>query len=124
MEMEIKLISTHRAHGQVKCKCRSTLSAILGEIECTAGRVAIQRSGCVPYTPQTPFIINATVRENVTLGLPYDEERYHAAIVAASLLHDLELQADGDLTEMATFFAHSAHAITTKSGVIEPQPIT
>ena len=39
--------------------------------------------------PQAAFIYNATVRENILFGLPYEEERYQRAIEAASLGPDL-----------------------------------
>ena len=43
----------------------------------------------VAYVPQAAFIYNATVRENILFGLPYDEERYQRAVQAASLGPDL-----------------------------------
>jgi ABC-type multidrug transport system fused ATPase/permease subunit len=43
----------------------------------------------VAYVPQSAFIYNATVRDNILFGLPYDEERYERAINAASLGPDL-----------------------------------
>eukprot|EP00892_Ulva_mutabilis_P005682 jgi/Ulvmu1/3486/UM161_0003.1 len=44
--------------------------------------------------------MNDTLRENVLLGLPMDEERYQAALTAAQLAADLEQLHDGDLTEI------------------------
>ena len=43
----------------------------------------------VAFVPQSPFIYNATVRENILFGLPYEEERYRRAIAAAALGADL-----------------------------------
>ena len=45
----------------------------------------------VAYVPQAAFIYNATVRENILFGLPFDEARYQRAIEAASLGPDLAL---------------------------------
>ena len=41
--------------------------------------------------PQSAFIYNATVRENILFGLPYDEAKYQRAIEAASLGPDLAI---------------------------------
>lgn len=45
----------------------------------------------IAYVPQAPFIFGATVRGNVTFGLPFDEARYEDAINSASLRPDLEI---------------------------------
>ncbi|KAJ1300471.1 hypothetical protein OPQ81_005286 [Rhizoctonia solani] len=46
------------------------------------------------------WIQNATLRDNIVFGRPWDEERYWTAIRDASLEMDLELLPDGDLTEI------------------------
>jgi ABC-type bacteriocin/lantibiotic exporter with double-glycine peptidase domain len=33
--------------------------------------------GSVAYVPQTSWIFNGTIRDNITFGLPYDQERFH-----------------------------------------------
>ncbi len=43
----------------------------------------------VAYIPQAAFIYNATVRENILFGQPFEEERYQRAIDAAALGPDL-----------------------------------
>lgn len=43
----------------------------------------------VAYIPQAAFIYNATVRENILFGQPFEEERYQRAIEAAALGPDL-----------------------------------
>lgn len=48
----------------------------------------------VAYIPQAAFIYNATVRENILFGQPFEEERYQRAIEAAALGPDL-LQLSG-----------------------------
>ena len=45
----------------------------------------------VAYVPQAAFIYNATVRDNILFGLPYEEQRYQRALQAASLGPDLLL---------------------------------
>ena len=41
--------------------------------------------------PQSAFIYNATVRENILFGQPYDEAKYQRALEAASLGPDLAI---------------------------------
>ena len=50
--------------------------------------------------PQSCWILNATVRENITFGQPFDEDRYHEVIEAASLEQDLKSFANDDKTEI------------------------
>ncbi|KAK7240498.1 ABC transporter [Aureococcus anophagefferens] len=53
---------------------KSTLAALLGELERTSGTVAVRarRALC----PQAPWIFNATLKENVLFGAEYDAARY------------------------------------------------
>lgn len=74
----------------------------------------------VAYVPQAAFIYNATVRENILFGLPYDEERYQTAIHAASLGPDL-VQLPGkplypkDCCLMLPTFADTVHHSMARS---------
>ena len=49
---------------------------------------------------QTPFILNATIRDNILFGEELDEERYNKTIKACQLGRDLEILNGGDLTEI------------------------
>ena len=40
--------------------------------------------------PQSAFIYNASVRDNILFGLPFDQERYDQAIAAAAVRPDLD----------------------------------
>lgn len=44
----------------------------------------------VAYVPQSAFIYNASVRENILFGLPYDERRYEEAIRASAVGPDID----------------------------------
>ena len=57
----------------------SLLSAVLGDMPCTTHTEDDARSirGSVAYVPQTSWIFNGTIRDNITFGLPYDQERFH-----------------------------------------------
>lgn len=49
---------------------------------------------------QDPWIQNSTVRNNLLMGKPYDEEDYITVLAACALGHDLELLTAGDSTEI------------------------
>ena len=67
-------------------------------MRCTAG--SIQFGGSVGYCPQNAWIQNATVRENICFGRPFDEERYWRAVRDSCLERDLELLPHYDQTEV------------------------
>ncbi|KAH9481477.1 Multidrug resistance protein fer6 [Psilocybe cubensis] len=84
--------------GRVGSGKSSLLLGLIGEMRKVSGTVAF--GGRVAYCPQTAWIQNASVRDNIIFGQPFNEERYWKVIEQASLLHDLQLLADGDLTEI------------------------
>jgi ABC-type multidrug transport system fused ATPase/permease subunit len=60
----------------------------------------------VAVVPQPCWILNATVRDNILFGRPFDAERYQKVIEAASLEPDFKMFANEDQTEInACFFA-------------------
>ena len=77
--------------GHVGSGKTSLLAAVLGEMTLLRGGLSVGSGGggggggggCA-YVAQLPFIMNATLRENVTFLLPFDAERYQ---VRDSLLH-------------------------------------
>lgn len=44
----------------------------------------------VAYVPQSAFIYNASVRDNILFGLPFEQERYDQAVAAAAVRPDLD----------------------------------
>jgi ATP-binding cassette, subfamily C (CFTR/MRP), member 1 len=56
--------------------------------------------GKVAYVPQTPWIRNATLRENVLFGQPDNDARFQEVVKACCLEHDLDVLPQGDLTEI------------------------
>jgi ATP-binding cassette, subfamily C (CFTR/MRP), member 1 len=56
--------------------------------------------GSISYAPQTPWIRNATLRENVLFGQQDNEVRFREVIRACSLEHDLEVLPHGEETEI------------------------
>ncbi|KAJ7552374.1 hypothetical protein O6H91_06G052700 [Diphasiastrum complanatum] len=77
----------------------SVISAILGEIPAIADSEATIR-GSAAYVPQVSWIFNATVRDNILFGAPFDPVRYNRAIEVSALSHDLQQLPGGDLTEI------------------------
>lgn len=59
--------------------------------------------GSLAYFAQTPFILNATVKDNILFGHteePFDEDKYKRALDVCALKHDLDLLEAGDETEI------------------------
>ncbi|KAF9364295.1 hypothetical protein BGX34_002002 [Mortierella sp. NVP85] len=76
----------------------SLLSAIMGELYKRHGTITVY--GNIAYVPQQAWIINATVRDNILFGKPFDQEKYDRVIYASGLTPDLEMLAAGDQTEI------------------------
>lgn len=54
----------------------------------------------VAYVAQNTWLQNASIRDNILFGLPFDDARYHETIYACALIKDLEIFEDGDQTEI------------------------
>jgi len=80
----------------------SLINTILGEIRIVSGTSAVR--GRVSYFAQAPFILNATVRDNILFGHAkdgeIDEARYQRALKCCALEHDLKMLSHSDLTEI------------------------
>lgn len=84
--------------GSVGSGKSSLLSAILGDLEPSAGR--LESCGALAYVPQQAWIVNATLRENVVFGRPFQRDRYLAVLAACQLEDDLAHLPAGDSTEI------------------------
>lgn len=93
------------------------LAAILGEIDILGGSISVPRApaerhdakanggnwiipGAIAFVAQIPWIENATVKENILFGLPYDKERYSKTVEVCALTKDMEMFSDGENTEI------------------------
>lgn len=54
----------------------------------------------VAYSPQQAYIRHGTIRDNILLGQPMWRERYESVLSQCSLLADLDVMDEGDLTEV------------------------
>ncbi|EEY69725.1 ATP-binding Cassette (ABC) Superfamily [Phytophthora infestans T30-4] len=84
--------------GHVGAGKSTLLSGILGDARCSRGDVSLR--GSVAYVSQQPFIQNATVRENICFGLPFNEAKYAEALRVSSMQKDLTVLPGGDMTEI------------------------
>ncbi|KAF5362251.1 hypothetical protein D9756_002523 [Leucocoprinus leucothites] len=84
--------------GRVGAGKTSLLSAIIGDMTRKEGSVVVR--GTVAYAPQNPWIMSASVRENILFSHEYDETFYNLVIEACALGPDLALLPDGDSTEV------------------------
>lgn len=86
---------------------KSTLcKALLGETPVAHGTTRTSfppGSTRVAYCDQTPYLSNATIRENIVGFSDLDKDRYDEAVEAAMLRHDLDvLLPEGDQTQVGT----------------------
>lgn len=60
-------------------------------------------SGRVAYCSQVPWIFEGTLRENVTLDKPFDQDRYYKALYSAAMTSDLQILPGGDQVTIGAF---------------------
>jgi ABC-type multidrug transport system fused ATPase/permease subunit len=111
---ELSVISGRTGSGK-----SMLLAALLGEVEVKTGTITVPQAPtiaerrddkanrgnwilptAIAYVSQIPWIENATFKDNITFGLPHDEQRYRQVITACALDKDLEILTDGDKTEI------------------------
>jgi len=86
--------------GPVASGKSTLMNALIGEVSCSPDSI-ISYQGRVAYASQIPFILNATVRDNILFGSHFDEDRYNKVLDACCLRQDIEqLGIAGDLTEI------------------------
>lgn len=74
----------------------SLLSAILGELPVSEGKLSIY--GSTSYYSQVPWIFAATIKQNILFSEEYNAEKYKKVIQVCALDYDLRVFPDGDLT--------------------------
>lgn len=93
------------------------LAAVLGEVDKLAGVVKVPRApgqrfdskanksnwiidSAIAFVAQIPWIENATIRDNILFGLPFDKKRYITVLSSCALTKDLDMLPDGELTDI------------------------
>ena len=83
--------------GQVGSGKTSLLMGILGELP-VSGQVSF--IGKMAYVAQTPWVFSGTVQENITFGMPFDEEKFNKIIEVCDLGKDIDRFPKRDQTEI------------------------
>ncbi|KAI8919432.1 P-loop containing nucleoside triphosphate hydrolase protein [Powellomyces hirtus] len=87
----------------------SMIYALLGEMNRTAGESHLLASDpqsglasttSVAFAAQQSWLMNATIRDNILFGLPYEHAKYTRVIAACALVRDLDTLPGGDMTEI------------------------
>ncbi|RLV92365.1 Bile pigment transporter 1 [Spathaspora sp. JA1] len=90
--------------GKVGSGKTSFLHALLGQLIITKGNKSssplVSISGSIAYCSQQPWIMNASVKENILFGCRFDDKFYQETISACQLLPDLAILPDGDDTQV------------------------
>jgi len=81
----------------------TVLAGILGEAKRIQGSVS--KRGTVSYLPQRPYIVNGTIKENITgfSEKPYDSERYKLAVKVTGLDVAIRNFSSSDSTVLGTY---------------------
>ena len=76
----------------------SLLAALAGDMRKTSGDVTIGATRA--FCPQYAWIQNATARENIVFGKPFDRKWYRKVVDACALQPDFDMLPNGDQTEI------------------------
>lgn len=98
VNLEVKAGSLTMVVGKVGTGKTSLLHAMLGELIKTRGDVRV--NGTISYASQSAFILNNSLRDNITFGAPYDEDWYNQVVYACALEDDLDILPAGDTTQI------------------------
>jgi ABC-type multidrug transport system fused ATPase/permease subunit len=83
--------------GPSGCGKSTLLKAILGEVPCVNGDVSLS-SDSVAFCDQTPWHMNATIRDSIVAMSSFDKEWYASVVRACALVQDFEQLPRGDET--------------------------
>ena len=84
--------------GEVGSGKSALIQMIAGELPLSNGKLRQRANSTVAYAPQDPWIMDGTVRENILLGLPYNDEMYESILIACGLNIDFAQLRDGEDT--------------------------
>lgn len=84
--------------GRVGAGKSSMLETMLGNLYKIKGEVVMR--GSTAYVAQSPWVMNASVRENIVFGHRWDPAFYDRTVKACALTEDFSILPDGDQTEV------------------------
>ncbi|KAH8816370.1 putative ABC bile acid transporter [Xylogone sp. PMI_703] len=95
------------------------LASLFGEVDVLSGKINVPKAptpaerrdhlanrdnwiipSSIAFVAQIPWIENASIKDNIIFGLPYDELRYNKVVDACALRKDLDMLTDGEQTEI------------------------
>jgi len=85
--------------GPVASGKSTLLASILGETKMSRGSMAIDAPSGIAFSAQTPWIMNDTIRHNITGGVDLDQKWYDFSVLSSGLQGDLGGMLAGDLTK-------------------------
>lgn len=74
--------------GPVGCGKSSLLSAILGELDLSTGRVNV--TGQIAYVSQEPWVLKGSIKDNILFGEQLDQSFYDEVVNACALRADID----------------------------------
>ena len=98
INLEVKKGSVTAIVGRVGSGKSSLISALLGDTVKVDGDVILR--GSVAYVPQQPWVMNASLRDNIVFGHRWDAHFYDRVLEACSLKSDIAILNGGDQTEI------------------------
>ncbi|KAI1348175.1 ABC transporter [Xylaria sp. FL0043] len=87
--------------GQVGVGKSTLCRALLGEVPYSQGRISL-KSNKIGYCDQTPFLFNASIKENIVGFSAFDSKRYMEVLEAVALIKDLNSLPAGENTVIGT----------------------
>ncbi|KAJ5671236.1 hypothetical protein N7507_000363 [Penicillium longicatenatum] len=101
MKIEFPVGELSIIHGETGSGKSLLLSAILGEADLLRGRIeSPAQEQPVAFASQTPWLQNATVKDNILFGSPLQETRYRKVLRACALETDIAALPLGDETSI------------------------
>jgi ATP-binding cassette, subfamily C (CFTR/MRP), member 1 len=79
-------------------KSKGLLNAIFNNMLKLKGQVKV--NGSLAYCSQAPWMVNATVKDNILFGNKFDEKFYQTVINSCALIPDFQQLPNGDKTEI------------------------
>ncbi|KAJ3019313.1 ATP-binding cassette sub- C member 8 [Thoreauomyces humboldtii] len=98
LNLSVKTGSLVAIVGNVGSGKSSLLSALVGEMDKKSGDLHF--NGDLAYCPQVPWILSATVRDNILFGKQYHKQLYDDVLRVCGLEQDLTMFGNRDLTEI------------------------
>ena len=113
-EKELSVVSGKTGTGK-----SLLLASILGEVDVLEGKINVPSPphtlsrhdhlatpdnwiipSAIAFVAQIPWIENASIKDNILFGLPFDGYRYKKVLEVCALKKDLDMLADGENTEI------------------------